>query len=238
MAHSRRPLDPGVQAGCNRLTSADVFSVAMSTTTITHDIAPDALAASGLPDAVLGFCAVHLGLRSETARIAEHLDAGRVDDARRRSQLLARVLAEHHRAEDELLWPALVRRQPGIVATTDALEAEHELLDDELALLSDDPRHIERVGPLLDGHLRAEEEKMLPVWLASFDAAEHDRFGHLLRRTTPAGAVSLMVSWLIDVTPESLRPFALGRLPRAFRLAHQICWRPNFDRRYGGFSHH
>ena len=209
----------------------------MSTTTITHDIAPDALAASGLPDAVLGFCAVHLGLRAETARIAEHLDAARVDDARRRSQLLARVLAEHHRAEDELLWPALVRRHPGIVATTDALEAEHELLDDELAALIDDPARIDRVAPLLDGHLRTEEEQMLPVWLASFDAAEHERFGHLLRRTTPAGSVGLMVSWLLDVTPESLRPFAIGRLPRAFRLAHQMCWRPSFDRKYGGFSH-
>ena len=75
---------------------------------------------------------------------------------------------------------------------------------------------------------------MLPVWLASFDAAEHERFGHLLRRSTPAGSVGLMVSWLLDVTPESLRPFALGRLPRAFRLAHQMCWRPSFDRRYGG----
>ena len=41
-------------------------------------------------------------------------------------------------------------------------------------------------------------------------------------------------TWLLDVTPESLRPFALGRLPRAFRLAHQMCWRPSFDRRYGG----
>ncbi|MFT3854282.1 MAG: hemerythrin domain-containing protein [Ilumatobacteraceae bacterium] len=204
----------------------------MSTTTITHDIAPDALAA-GLPDAVLGSCAVHLGLRSETARIAEHLDAGRVEDARRRARLLARVLAEHHRAEDELLWPALVRRQPGIVATTDAREAEHEPLDDELAELIDDPQRIERVGPLLDGHLRAEAATMLPVWRASFDAAEHERFGHLLRRTTPGASVGLMVSWLIDVTPDSLRPFALGRLPRAFRMAHQMCRRPSFDRRYG-----
>ena len=206
----------------------------MHTTTPHHSIAPDALGASGLPDAVLGFCAVHLGLRTETARIAEHLDAGRVGDARRRSQLLARVLAEHHRAEDSLLWPALARRHPGFVATTDGLEAEHELLDEELALLVDDPARVAGVTELLDRHLRTEEEHVLPVWLASFDAAEHERFGHLLRRSTPAGSVGLMVSWLLDVTPESLRPFALGRLPRAFRLAHQMCWRPSFDRRYGG----
>ena len=197
------------------------------------DIAPAELAMSGLPDAVLGFCAVHLGLRTEAQRIGEHLDAGRIDDARRRSQLLARVLVEHHRAEDELLWPALVRYQPGIVATTDALEAEHELLDGELRLLVDDPARIERVGPLVDGHLRAEEEQILPVWLASFDAVEHDRFGNQLRRSTPPATVGLMVSWLLDVTPEPLRPFAVGRLPRAFRLAHQMCWRPSFDRRYG-----
>ena len=224
-----------VQASCNRMTSADVLSVGMYTTTITHHVAPDALAASGLPDAVLGFCAVHLGLRSETARIAEHLDAGRVDDARRRSQLLARVLAEHHRAEDELLWPALIRRQPGIVATTDALEAEHETARRRSSPRSSTTRDASpRSAPLIDRHLRAEEEQILPVWLASFDHDEHERFGHQLRRSTPASSVGLMVSWLIDVTPESLRPFALGRLPRAFRMAHQICWRPSFERRYGG----
>jgi len=201
------------------------------------DLAVDALATTGLPDAVLGFCAVHLGLRSETARITEYVDAGRHDDARRRSHLLAKVLAEHHRAEDELLWPALVRRQPGIVAVTDTLEAEHELLDEELVALADDPTRIERVADLIDRHLRAEEEHVLPIWLASFDHAEHERFGRQLRRSTPAGSVGLMVSWLLDVTPESLRPFAIGRLPRAFRMAHQMCWRPSFDRRYGGSPH-
>lgn len=212
----------------------------MNTTTLTadisnHAVSPVDLAASGLPDAVLGFCAVHLGLRAETARIAEHLDAGRVDDARRRSQLLARVLAEHHRVEDELLWPALVHRQPGIVATTDGLEAEHELLDAELEALRADPSRIGTVADLVDRHLGAEEEHVLPVWLSSFDAAEHERFGERLRRSTPAGSVGLMVTWLLDVTPEPLRPFAMGRLPRAFRLAHQVCWRPTFERRYGGF---
>src|SRR3954447_14242146 len=106
------------------------------------DLGVDAVAATGLPDAVLGFCAVHLGLRAETARIAEHVDAGHHDDARRRSHLPAKVLAEHPRAEDELLWPALVRRQPGIVAVTDALEAEHEVLDQELATLVADPTRI------------------------------------------------------------------------------------------------
>src|SRR3954452_11289344 len=129
------------------------------------DLGVDALAATGLPDAVLGFCAVHLGLRSETARITEYVEAGRHADARRRSHLLAKVLAEHHRAEDELLWPALVRRQPGIVAVTDSLEAEHELLDDELAVLVDDPTRIDGVAALVDSHLRHEEEQMLPVWL-------------------------------------------------------------------------
>lgn len=214
------------------MTAASARPTHLAGTTAAH-VAPDALAASGLPDAVLGFCAVHLGLRTETARIAEHLDAGRHADAGRRARLLARVLAEHHRAEDELLWPALARRQPGFVATTDALEAEHEQLDAELRLLVDDPTRIAGVAGLVERHLRAEEEQVLPVWLASFDSAEHERFGNQLRRSTPAGSVGLMVAWLLDVTPESLRPFAIGRLPRAFRLAHQVCWRPSFDRRFG-----
>jgi hypothetical protein len=109
-------------------------------------------------------------------------------------------------------------------------------LDDELHLLRDDPTRIGSVATILDAHLRLEEETVLPVWLSSFDAAEHERFGQLLRRSTPLGTASVMVAWLLDVTPESLRGIAIGRLPAPFRIAHRVWWRATYERHYGAHA--
>jgi hypothetical protein len=186
-----------------------------------------------LPDAVLGFGAMHLGLRAEARGIHDLVDQGRRDDAARRAAVLARVLGQHHHSEDDLLWPALTRRQPGFLPTSATLEGQHAQLDEEMHLLRAEPERIDVVLPILEDHLRLEEETVLPVWLASFSADEHERFGRLLRRSTSLGAAAVMVAWLLDVTPESLRGIALGRLPAPFRAAHRIWWRSRYERRYG-----
>jgi hypothetical protein len=143
------------------------------------------------------------------------------------------VLGAHHRTEDELLWPALVRRNPGFLPTSATLEGQHAQLDEALRRLCADPTRITSVATFLDEHLRLEEETVLPVWLASFDAAEHEHFGRLLRRSTPFGLAGVMVAWLLDVTPESLRGIAVGRLPAPLRVAHRCWWKTAYERRYG-----
>ena len=82
-----------------------------------------------LPRAVVGFVGVHLGLRAEAAHVERLRDAGDLAGARRRARLLATVLHHHHRAEDTVLFPALVARQPGVAVTTAELEAQHVELD-------------------------------------------------------------------------------------------------------------
>jgi hemerythrin-like domain-containing protein len=94
----------------------------------------------------------------------------------RREELLATVLHHHHRAEETVLFPALVARQPGLVVTTDELEVQHTELDVALAALPSDLRTAEAARGLVERHLGQEEHLVLPVWLASFTAAEHDRF--------------------------------------------------------------
>src|SRR5262245_55424313 len=129
-----------------------------------------------LPRAVLGFVGVHLGLRAEAAHVERLTDAGDHAQARRRAELLARVLHHHHRAEDTVLFPALVARQPGLVATTDELEAQHTELDVVLGALPGDLTTANAARRLVERHLGEEEQHVLPVWMASFTASEHDRF--------------------------------------------------------------
>lgn len=185
------------------------------------------------PDAVLGFIGVHCGLRAEATGVALLVERGELRHAARRAQLLARVLAEHHRAEDELLWPALEGRHPGFAAARIELESQHVQLDIGLAELSADPSCIDRVLPLLFDHLQAEEMAALPIWLASFTADDHTIFETRLRRSTSWRNIGTMLSWLFDVTPSDIRPVATSRVPTTLRWAHRVWFRHRYAARYG-----
>jgi hypothetical protein len=179
-----------------------------------------------LPAAVMGFAGVHLALRAEATGIAHLVAEGDDHQARRRAALLGRVLAAHHRTEDHLLWPAIEARQPGFTMTTVELEDQHRQLDEQLEGLVDDPASIDGVGAFLEQHLQDEEQRALPVWLASFDAADHERFGRLLRRSTPrqraSGArrhAATAPGARAHLRPRSVYPVLVAPL-RGARLAH------------------
>ena len=186
-----------------------------------------------LPRAVVGFVGVHLGLRAEAAHVERLRDAGDLAGARRRAHLLATVLHHHHRAEDTVLFPAIVERQPGAAVTTAALEAEHGELDVALATLRDDLDTAGDVRRLVERHLGHEEQQVLPVWMASFDAAEHERFAGSLRRSTPLRDAGLMISWLLDTAPDGAFDVAWDQVPPALRLAHRAWWRRRYERAFG-----
>jgi hypothetical protein len=186
-----------------------------------------------LPRAVLGFVGVHLGLRAEAAHVERLTDAGDHAQAQRRAELLARVLQHHHRAEDTVLFPALVGRQPGLVVTTDELEAEHAELDVALAALAGDLTTVDGARSLVERHLGREEHLVLPVWMASFTTAEHDRFAAALRRATPLRDAGLMISWLLDTAPDGAFDAAWDQVPPSLRTMYRVWWRRRYERAFG-----
>ena len=186
-----------------------------------------------LPRAVVGFVGVHLGLRAEAAHVERLRDGGDLLAAARRARLLGAVLHHHHRAEDSVLFPALVARQPGAAVTTDELEDQHRELDVALAALPGDLDTAGDVRRLIERHLGLEEQHVLPLWLASFDAAEHERFAASLRRSTPLRDAGLMISWLLDTAPEGAAEVAWDQVPSTLRLAHRLWWRRRYERAFG-----
>jgi hypothetical protein len=186
-----------------------------------------------LPRAVVGFVGVHLGLRAEVAHVERLAHAGDLAAARRRAVLLGRVLHHHHRAEDTLLFPAVVARNPGAAVTTEQLEAQHVELDDALATLVADVSTIDRVRDLVGRHLSAEEQLVLPLWVASFTAAEHERFAGTLRRATPLRDAGLMIAWLLDTAPDDAVEVAWNQVPPSLRALHRIWWRRRYERAFG-----
>jgi hypothetical protein len=186
-----------------------------------------------LPRAVVGFVGVHLGLRAEAAHVERLRDTGDLAGARRRAHLLATVLHHHHRAEDTVLFPALVERQPGVAVSTNELEDQHAALGVALGALPGDLDTAGDVRRLIEGHLVAEEQHVLPVWMASFTDAEHERFATSLRRATPLRDAGLMISWLLDTAPDGAFDVAWDQVPPALRLAHRAWWRRRYEQRFG-----
>ena len=186
-----------------------------------------------LPGAVLGFIGMHLALRTETQGIEAAVADGDLATAERRARLLGRVVLHHHAAEDELLFPMLVERQPGFTVTTTELERQHAELDALIRLV---PSELDRVGELreaLEVHLRTEEQRALPVWLATFTPEEHVAFERSLQRHTSLRDVGLLVSWLIDASPQAALDVAAVKIPAPFRLLHQVWWRRRYERNWG-----
>lgn len=186
-----------------------------------------------LPSAMLGFVGVHLGLRAEVAAIEHAVEHDDIDRAQRRADVLNQVLHHHHRAEDELLFPALRERQPGFETTSAVLESQHATLDVELPALCTDLARAGRVRRIVESHLAHEEQHVLPVWLASFTADEHARFATSLQRSTPLRDAGLMVAWLLDTAPDDAFELAWAQVPASLRAVHRLWWRRRYERRYG-----
>jgi hypothetical protein len=77
---------------------------------------------------------------------------------------------------------------------------------------------------------------VLPVWMASFDTAEHERFAASLRRAPPLRDAGLMISWLLDTAPDGATGVAWDQVPPALRLAHRAWWRRRYERAFGSIG--
>jgi hemerythrin-like domain-containing protein len=83
------------------------------------------------------------------------------------------ALTGHHRGEDDVLFPAVVREHPDLAGTVASLERDHSMIDHLLGAYrlsldaGHDPetllRHLEGIGALMESHFRFEERRLLPV---------------------------------------------------------------------------
>jgi hypothetical protein len=202
-------------------------------------MSPQPSATFGIAPAVLGFILVHATLRRDASELVL---AAASETLTRRATLFDRVLAVHHRGEEDLLLPAIVERQPGFAPESITIEQQHAQLDAAVGQLKRCARHgttdertaqANAVRRLLEEHLWTEEQRLLPVWQASFTAAELEEFGARLRWSTPLRDMRVMIPWLLEAAPASFQQLAADHVPPPVRAAYRLWWRRRFQREYG-----
>jgi hypothetical protein len=184
---------------------------------------------------------VHTAFRREFAEAAPLIRSVAVGNARHATtvgahlQLLLEMLGHHHDGEDRLLWPKLRARISDDLQPVIALmEQQHAAIHAEVVLATtvlgrwrtfaheDDRNHLAdcfaRFSRLLDEHLAAEEEQVLPLaarWLTQeeWDALGQEGMAGVPRKQLPAVFGMIMK----DGDPEVLRTI-LSHVPAPVRV--------------------
>lgn len=192
---------------------------------------------------------VHTGFRRDfchAPRLVREVEIGDLDRARLVGEhitFITDLLHHHHTGEDELLWPLLLERVPEQLAPiVELMEAHHgrihELLQalpetlarftasadtdsrEQLAVLLDD------VYAVLDEHLTAEEQQLLPIAANYVTAEEWARLGRRGMALPRSQQLVVLGALLYQGDPEVLAqmlseaPFLLRAvLPRLARRA-------------------
>ncbi|WP_405921622.1 hemerythrin domain-containing protein [Streptomyces sp. NBC_00122] len=156
-------------------------------------------------------------------------------------KLFKKALRAHHTAEDEALLPALrhsLADRPEDLALLEAVEAEHAAIDTVIdaidAALADPQADPLRLGALTDalttglaGHLRHEEEAVLPLIQRALTAEQWNHFGQVhARRLAPDAPV--LLPWLLDGADEPTVEKLLAPLPAPTRAACTDRWVPAY----------
>lgn len=187
---------------------------------------------------------MHRAFLRDLGRVADQVASDRWDAARRRWRLVADLLHEHHRLEDEYLWPVMLAKisDTADLATVHAMEAEHEDLAAALSRCEEDfsgppsegvaardavMADLATLTDVLQRHCAHEEAGGEPLIQRYVTPEEFQLF---LRQTRGGDLRMVVFPWAADgATPEDVVAI-WGHLPRPVR----IFLKPRMERAYRG----
>lgn len=210
--------------------------------------ATGATSSSATPVDTRDMFVVHSGFRREF-RLAPGLvrsvvagDTARATQVATHLGMITDLLHHHHTGEDELVWPTLLARVPEQLAPIVELmeghhAAVHDLLEQFPGTVRDwtagaqlAPRDrladlLDRLYVILDEHLTAEEQRLLPIAATYMSQEEWDRLGERAPKLPMRQQTIVLGSMMYDGDPEILAQM-LSKAPWVVRILL-----PHFARR-------
>ena len=198
----------------------------------------------------------HRAIRQDAARLREVVVDSRPADAPRLAALgdwyrhYERAIHDHHRAEEAVIYPALLDRDPSFADADGALEGEHRVLLDRLAVMRESiaglataagagtwererieaARSADALLSIVGMHLDHEEATAFPRYTAAFTAAEFDALGRAAFKLVGVRSMVFAGPWVLDHTDDVERAALLGSQPLIVRVVYRLAWRPKYDR--------
>lgn len=199
----------------------------------------------------------HRAMRADAERLGALVSSARPADAERLNALSAwyagyeGAIHDHHTAEEAVIYPALLERDPSFADADAELEDEHRVLADRLAVtrqsLQDLPaaaggtrwerdleeavRSAEALQAILALHLPHEEDVAFSRYRRVFTADEFTALGRAAWKVVGTRSVIFAGPWVLDHATPAERAELLAAQPRLLRVLYRLWLRPSYERR-------
>jgi hypothetical protein len=195
-------------------------------------------------------------MRVDADRLSDLVGVARASDADRLTALVTwytrfeRAIHDHHIAEEAVIYPALLERDPSFAAADAELEGQHRVLADRLVVVRESLNGLAAAsgGPgwerertdavaaaralreIVMTHLDHEEDVAFSGYRRAFTAAEFAALGATAGKLVGARAVVFAGPWVLDHADPAERAQLLADQPLLLRVLYRLVLRPRFDR--------
>jgi hemerythrin-like domain-containing protein len=196
--------------------------------------------------AMIMMLASHDAFRRDLADFRKFAETGRAvsPDVRRGWSDFRRLLDNHHRGEDDYLWPIARRALGGDTRhaeSLDRMQAEHSELDPLLEQVGrgwTDPagnvgRALEQLHVKLDEHLQDEEQRVLPWLCQQLTTADWKEYQKASRTSTDKTLPLIFLPWIFYRRDDRRGPGPSAVIPASLRLLIRTLMMPGYVRRQG-----
>jgi hemerythrin-like domain-containing protein len=198
----------------------------------------------------------HRAMRMDAERLVGLVSSARPADAERLDALASwyagyeGAIHDHHTAEEAVIYPALLERDPSFADADARLEHEHRVLADRLAVtrqslqgissaaggsrwerdLADAVQAAQALQAILEQHLPHEEDVAFPRYQREFTADEFAALGKAAWKVVGTRSVVFAGPWVLDHASPVERAELLAGQPLLLRILYRLWLGPRYER--------
>jgi hypothetical protein len=198
----------------------------------------------------------HRSMRADAARLTELVEAAQPADVDRLHALAdwygryEGAIHDHHHAEEAVIYPALLERDPSFAEADGQLEGQHQVLADRLQVAREslgglsgatgggrwEPERAEAVKAaaalkaIVDTHTRDEEAIAFPRYTTHFSATEYASLNKAAFKLVCMRSFVFAGPWVLDHASPGERAELLGEQPLLLRVIYRLALEPRYQR--------
>jgi hemerythrin-like domain-containing protein len=198
----------------------------------------------------------HRSMRADAARLTGLVGAAQPADVARLRALAdwyARyegAIHDHHHAEEAVIYPALLERDPSFAEADGRLEGQHQVLADRLQVARESlgglagaagggqwEREQEEavkaavaLKAIVDTHTTHEEAVAFPRYSTHFTATEYADLNKAAFKLVGIRSVVFAGPWVLDHASQTERAELLAEQPLLLRILYRLALRPRYQR--------